>query len=132
MQNNEMSAGTNAGKSTTADVLNVSQLKVGDVIYGKNRMYGICRKVVVERLTRTQAICGGLKFKIDVNNGAVKAIGETYDSWNVTYYYLENDKLKEEYFRQNACAQLKSFDYGSLSTETLNQLVSILDQNIKS
>ena len=106
-----------------------NKLKVGDIIYGRNRMYGICRKVVVERLTRTQAICHGLKFKIDVHNGEVAVIGGIYESWNATHYYLENDELKEEYFRQNTCAQLKSFDYKTLSTETLKQLMLILNQN---
>lgn len=102
-------------------------LSVGDVIYGENRMYGIQEVLTIEKTTKTQGVCGDIRFKIEVENSVrVKKIGQTY-GWNTTSYYLETPELKEKYYRQNAVQKLKGFEYSKLSTEVLKELLSLVN-----
>jgi hypothetical protein len=102
-------------------------LSVGDVVYGENRMYGIQEVLTIEKTTKTQGVCGDIRFKIEVDsNGKVKKIGQTY-GWNTTSYYLETPELKEKYYRQNAVQKLKGFEYSKLSTEVLKELLSLVN-----
>jgi len=138
MKNRITSAGTDVDSEPKAEITtsrpnngntNVSRrLKIGDKIYGENRMYGISEVLVVEKITPTQAVCGDIRFKIDlIDNKRVRKIGQEYGSWNSTSYFLETDELKVKYFRQNAINRLKGFDYKTLSNETLKVLVTAIN-----
>ena len=102
-------------------------LSIGDVIYGKDH-YGIREVLKIEKVTRTQGICGDIRFKIQVFNdsGRVVKIGQVY-GWNSTSYYLETPELKENYYRQIAVKKLREFDYSILSTEVLTKLLSLVN-----
>jgi hypothetical protein len=138
MSNSNSKDGAEAPQSTKAEVRTSSShnakpnvtcrfLSVGDVVYGENRMYGIHEVLTIEKTTKTQGVCGDIRFKIDVDsNGKVKKIGQTY-GWNTTSYYLETPELKEKYYRQNAVQKLKGFEYSKLSTEVLKELLSLVN-----
>ena len=102
-------------------------LSVGDVIYMENN-YGFSGKIVIERVTKTQAISGNVKLRIETldNGKRAKAIGETY-GWNSTRYLLETPEVKERYWRQGAVRKLKEADYSKLSTEVLQKLLSLVN-----
>lgn len=102
-------------------------LSVGDVIYMENN-YGFCGKITIERVTKTQAISGDIKLRIETldNGKRAKAIGETY-GWNSIRYLLETPEIKERYWRQGAVRKLKEADYSKLSTEVLEKLLSLVN-----
>ena len=106
-----------------------NKLKVGDVIYGENSIYGINGVYKIKRLTDTQAISGNTRFKNEIlSDGRIIKIGQSSDMWNRTHYYIETDELKEKYFRQNAVSTLKLTDYSKLETKVLESLLSVLKQ----
>lgn len=106
-----------------------NKIKVGDVIYGENRMYGIEGVYKIEKLTKTQAVSGNTRFKNEIlSGGKVSKIGEASNIWNRTSYYIETDEFKEKYFRQNAIQTLKAANYSKLETKVLESLLSVLKQ----
>ena len=74
-------------------------LKVGDVLYPKNN-YGIKSPIVIDRVTKTQAIAGDYKFRIEYYHSAVRIGGPS--GYNSINYYLETDELKQELWRNTA------------------------------
>ena len=105
----------------------MKQLKVGDVIYA--RQYGkMNEKYIIERVTQTQAISSsGTKFKIECTDRGLCAILPRV-SWNTVSYFLETPETKEEYNRAVSIYKISKFDYSKLTTDQLNQIVTILTQ----
>ena len=107
----------------------MKKLEVGNVIYGKNRIYGIREVFTIERVTKTQAISGNSRFKIETYDGRARMVGDQYDGFNRTSYYLETEELKEEFIRQKAIEKLKNAQFYKLPTKVLKQINLLIDQN---
>ena len=97
-------------------------INVGDVIY--ERKYGdLCKKHVIERVTKTQAVSKYRKFKrIYIgDNIVIKSIGN--HRWDSPSFNFETPELKEE-FRKVWCSSIiKKFDLKQLDVNQLNQIV---------
>jgi len=99
-----------------------NNLKAGDVIY---RFYqGIIEdKLVIERITKTQAISGNHKFSISYRGENVYLIG-TGGVFNS--FKIETNQLKEEYRKKEIISTLKRYDYNEVEIETLEKMYNIL------
>lgn len=108
-------------------------LKVGDRIYREGNDNRITAVIIIERLTKTQAISKDGKYKFDIKLSnyykTARLIGE--DTWSNCTYCLETPELQEKLFRQVVIEKIKKFDYSELSTEQLTKLTSILDISYK-
>jgi hypothetical protein len=103
------------------------KLKVGDVIYPEYAMSDqLSRPLVIDRVTKTQAIAGEHKFKID-NKYYIKPVGGGM-SYSRTHYYLESDVIKKRYIRQRNVRYLKNFDWNTLESD--NELSDIVNKLI--
>lgn len=97
------------------------------------RYYGsrIEEIITIDRVTKTQAIAGSFKFKIELSSdGIAKKIPNT-ESWSFSIYYLETPELIEQYFRQQAIEKLSVFNYKNVSTESLKQILAIIEKETK-
>lgn len=101
------------------------QLKVGDVIYGKS-IYGIEDPITIERVTKTQAISGNKKFRINYQERhPVKLIGQSY-GFESTFYYVEDEEIKMEYLKRDAFYKCGQINFKKLSYEQLNKILEIV------
>lgn len=115
----------NKENNIRAEATTVSTLKVGDKIYCTH--YGRVNSVsTIERLTRTQAICGQLRFDVEFSSSGYVSKKGSWDQWSSASYFIETDELKEQLFRQNAIAKIQHFKYSELPTEKLKQILDII------
>jgi hypothetical protein len=104
----------------------MAQLKIGDRIY-RTHYKEITDVYTIDRLTKTQAISGNMRFKIDYHDSWVNTFEK--DRWSSASYYIESEKLKIEYKRQKMIRNLKAIDFSKFSDETLESVLILLKQN---
>jgi hypothetical protein len=100
------------------------KLKEGDRIY---RCYqGTPTSImVIERTTKTQAVCGTTKFRREYSeNSWVNMIGA--GSYSLTSYYLETPKLIERYNRVKLLSEVGRIKFENLSNEQLRGIINVL------
>jgi hypothetical protein len=98
-------------------------LEVGDVLYAKSGYTKFeYRRIVIERVTNTQAIGNGYKFKRNLEgNGWIIRIGGS--DFSRTIFELETEELKTTYNRYKLLHYLKfTIDFEKLSDETLTTI----------
>lgn len=102
-------------------------LEIGDKVYESH--YGeVLRHYTIERVTKTQAISGNMKFRIEVcNNGYVREVSR--DKWSTRSYRLETPEIKDEYTRKNLVYQLKKYDFNTLSLDGLREIAAIINKS---
>lgn len=136
MNNNELSTGTKDEQRTTADILLSASVEanpmlpavlfVGAKLYRTN-YNSITEVLTIERVTKTQAISGFNKFRIELSSyGTAYKMGST-DRWSSASYYLETPELKEKLWKQEAVQKLSKVDYSKLSTKVLKELLSLIN-----
>jgi translation elongation factor P/translation initiation factor 5A len=103
-----------------------NKLKVGDVIYEKHSNK-FTAKLRIERVTKTQAISGKYRFKIDKIWGGQNADVVGKSTWSVYDYILETDEIKEAYEKQMAINFLKSKNFDNVPAVVLKSVVKQLD-----
>lgn len=102
------------------------ELKVGDIIYSLTGGEPT-NKYIVDRVTKTQAICGrNVKFKIEfTDRGFVERVGG--NGFRVLYK-METPEIKEEFERKCLISKLKyCTDFNKLSKSKLELMVKILE-----
>jgi hypothetical protein len=100
----------------------MNTLKVGDVVYGTS--YNDIWKYVIERVTKTQAISGNIKFKIGYGDNWVSVIGER--GYSRTSYYISTPELEEKYVRYKIINKISHFDFGLPTTNELITIIKII------
>ena len=100
-------------------------LEVGDVLYERSG-YGnkLVRKITIDRTTKTMAISGTTKFRID-KTSFIKPIGN-YNSFSRTTYELENEENKQEFKITLAIDYLENFKWKELNDTTLLSVLSLV------
>lgn len=99
-------------------------LEVGDKLYHYhyNTYTG---PYTIERVTATQAIAGGMRFKRNLTGFSIKEIGA---SGYYGGYHLETPEIKLECRRQGLKSKIKNFDYSKLSLDQLERINAILTE----
>lgn len=87
----------------------------------------ITEVLTIERVTKTQAISGNNKFRIELSNYSTASKMGYTDRWSNTSYYLETPELKEKLWEQETVRKLSKVDYSKLSTEVLKELLSLVN-----
>lgn len=107
-------------------------LFVGAKIYETSIFYKSIKQIItIERVTKTQAIAQGGKYKFNIKiseSGDVKRISDDtiYTAGN---YYLENPELKEQFWREQTVRKLVETNYKKLSTKDLGKILSIIENS---
>jgi len=107
--------------------MNKNTLKVGDAIYAtdRNRIINVYKVI---RLTTTQAVCDGQRFRIEYGKtGWVDIIGKR-SSFSTKSYHIGTPELHKRYMRQQAIDTLSFIKYNELPDEIIFSLVRILKQ----
>jgi hypothetical protein len=102
-------------------------LKAGDKLY-RVHYNDVTDVVTIERTTKTQALSkdGKHKFRIELSSwGSASAMGDT-NKWSSAAYYIETEELKEKLFRQKAIRKIRDFDYSTLTTDQLKEILAIV------
>ena len=79
--------------------------------------------MVIDRTTKTQAVSGTTKFRIECS-GWISVIGGS--SYSRVSYYLETPKLIEEYNRVKLLRKVSSIKFDELSDDKLQDIVNVL------
>ena len=90
------------------------QLKVGDVVYYDS--LGL-NKYIIDRVTKTMAMSGLTKFKIDYDN-IVQMVG---GGWN-SYCQIETPEIKEKYEKYILINKITKINWKEMSLDTLHQV----------
>ena len=100
------------------------ELKVGDVLYRKHGGV-LTGKTTIERVTKTMAFAKNVRFRKEYIDGTwIKIVGA--GSYDRTVYYLETEKLKEEYYRLIVLRKVKNINFDELETEKLVAILNTL------
>jgi hypothetical protein len=101
------------------------ELKVGDRIY---QFYlGRVKEIYqIDRITKTLAVSGNIKFKLEYNHPEVITINSA-NTWEMSSYSLETPELKEQLFKQNAISKIQKAKLEDLSIEQLKEIIKILN-----
>lgn len=99
-------------------------LKVGDILYGTYRYSDELNRIVIERVTETQAKSKNWKFKKEQNKNWIRAMGG--DTFNTISFQLETDELKNLYNKQRLVSKLVSQKWAEYPLETLQNIVNII------
>ncbi len=101
------------------------QLEIGDVIY---QMYRGVPKTcfIIDRVTNTQAACGGTKFRRHYTSKGVILIVGSKTSYGPYLYELETPELKKAYRRESLVGCLSKVSFRTLTDEKLEKLVQVL------
>lgn len=108
----------------------MKKLQIGDKIYAIDNN-GIDCVLEIARITPTLGITpGGMKFKINTNDGFCQKIPKDKDDyWSSrgrTYYQLETLELKEILQKQRLVRKLSKLDFDKLDLKTLIEINSKL------
>lgn len=127
MNNEQNVEGLNVSPAIAKPML-PAVLFVGAKVYRTNYSQ-ITDVIVIERVTKTQAIAKNGAYKFDVNvsiSGYVRKLGQI-DKWSSASFYLETEELKQQLWQQQAIATLKKTDFSKLSADILKKLLSVLN-----
>ena len=95
-------------------------LEVGDVLISTNCM----ARHVVDRVTKTQAICGVVRFRREYDGLSISEIGSGI--WNRTRYLLATPASEAEFRRNTVLSKVRNFDFGVLTTDALDRIIVII------
>ena len=95
-------------------------LEVGDVLISTNCM----ARRVVDRVTKTQAICGVVRFRREYDGLSISEIGS--HSWSRTRYLLATPESEEKFRRNTVLSKVRNFDFGVLTTDALDRIIAII------
>ncbi len=100
------------------------KLKVGDRIYRCYR--GEPTNVItIERTTKTQAISGTNRFKIEYSERSwINVVGR--GSYSQASYYLETPRLIEKFNRIKLLSKVKTIKFDELTDEQLKSILNVL------
>lgn len=79
-------------------------VKVGDYIYTLCRMFGTISLHKIERLTKTQAVCGNNRFYLRTG----KLVGTS--DWSVVFGYKADQNIIDKFNLQQATAKVVRWD----------------------
>jgi hypothetical protein len=96
-------------------------LEVGDVLY--NDSCGIFR-IVIERVTKTQAISGNTRVKREYDY-STKEVGASV--WTTRWWYIETEELKQKHRRSKILYKVQKARFTDLSTDKLEAIVRIIN-----
>lgn len=101
-------------------------LKAGDRVYaiGSNTNE-IKRVITIERITKTQAIGGGYKFKLEYYDKHIRLVGD--GAYSMLVYRLETPELIETLKIQRILRSIKTFDFASLPIDKLDKVAEIIN-----
>lgn len=97
------------------------KLEAGDVLYDYGWL-GKINRFVIDRTTKTMAISGSIRFKIDVHGGRVYYIGRGYDR-----AFIDNDEIRNKFEVQELISKITPEKVASLSREKLEIICKILE-----
>lgn len=101
-------------------------LKIGDRIYAESYSK-IISVYTVNRVTKTLAFCENeAKFKIEYSDSGYCYKSGNTDKWNSFSYWIENENMKEKWYRQNAISKIRSFKYEDLETNKIQAIISLI------
>jgi len=104
------------------------ELQVGDRIYKTHggKIYGID---IVQRVTKTKAICKIMEFKREYNSlSNIRAFSS--NGWAVESYELETPELIATLKKQKAIALITDFNFKSMPIEKLEQILAIINEHV--
>ncbi len=104
------------------------KLEVGDILYRTGGISGIS-KIEIERVTKTLAISKNNKFRREISNGWIRAIGQ--HTWSREVYRLHTPELDKTYLRSAFCQIIKDMDTTEISLDSLREIVSIIKKSLK-
>ena len=100
------------------------ELQVGDVLYIEDRYGGIKNKIIIDRVTKTQAVSGRIKLRRRANSfGDYEAIGK--HRWVYNFFWLENEEKKSRYRRQEMERKFSDIESADLTDEQLAAILII-------
>lgn len=95
-------------------------LEVGDVLISTNCM----ARRVVGRVTKTQAICGGVRFRREYDGLSISEIGS--HPWSLPRYLLATPESEEKFRRNVSLSKVRNFDFGVLTTDAQDRIIAII------
>jgi hypothetical protein len=97
-------------------------LEVGDILYfSKHGSYS--NRIVIERVTATQAIAGSIRLRRNSSGIYPKIGGGISTAW----YVLETPAIKEKVRRNELKWAISSAKFDSMSTEKLEAIYDIIN-----
>ncbi len=101
------------------------ELKIGDRIY-RLHYNEIVEIMTIKKITKTMAITGINKFRINIDkDGRCQKIGSN-SSWYNSSYYIETPELKEKLIRQKNIRIIQNFDLNKLSAHQIDEIIKII------
>ena len=107
-------------------------LTVGSRVY-RISFSSIVEVIVIERVTKTQAIAknGACKFDINISKtGSIRRIGER-NTYSRQSFRLETEELKHQLWHQNAVQACNDTQFSKLPIEDLREILSIIQRSKK-
>ena len=95
-------------------------LEVGDVLISTNCM----ARRVVDRVTKTQAICGNVRFRREYDGFSISEIGSY--PWSRQRYLLATPESEEKFRRNVSLSKVRNFDFGVLTTDAQDRIIAII------
>lgn len=103
------------------------KLKVGDKVYQTYR--GVPKSImVIDRVTKTQAISGNVKFKIEFSNSRFisRIAGDSYHMYS---YILETPELKDRLIKLKLIQRVKNIEFEKLSKNQLQKILNVYNES---
>lgn len=95
-------------------------LEVGDVLISTNCM----ARRVVDRVTKTQAICGVVRFRREYDGLSISEIGS--GTWNRTRYLLATPASEAEFRRNTVLSKVQCFEFSKLTADAIERIHAII------
>ena len=95
-------------------------LEVGDVLISTNWM----ARRVVARVTKTQAICGNVRFRRECDGLSISEIGS--HSWSRTRYLLATPASEAEFRRNTVLSKVQCFEFSKLTPDAIERIHAII------
>ena len=95
-------------------------LEVGDVLISTNCM----ARSVVDRVTKTQVICGVVRFRREYDGLSISEIGS--GTWSRTRYLLATPESEARFRRNFILSKIRYFEFDKLTTNDIERVYAII------
>jgi len=108
----------------------MKEFKPGDVIYSVSRFRSEITKIVIDRVTNTQAISKGYRFKKNYTDGAFMCPIGYNTTFGTVSFYPASEELTEKYLKQEALKKISSVKFNEMNLSSLIKILQFIDETV--